>query len=87
MPLRLQNHSSGQLDDYEVFSGQAQVGRIYKRTALTPNTGWLWALNGVLGGPRELAMSGSSGTQAEALAALEDRWDKWLGWINLRERT
>ena len=85
MSLDLRNQP-GEPDDFEVFHGQLQVGRIYKRSAIGARS-WLWALNGVFGGPSDLAISGAAATQAEALTALDESWSKWLNWAELKERS
>jgi len=84
MSLDLGNHSDGRADDFDVFHGQLQIGRIHKRSAVGDRA-WLWALNGVIGGPSEQAISGSAATRAEALATLNESWSKWLSWANLKE--
>ena len=73
-------------DDYDVMHGALQVGRIYKRKlTLKPESQWLWALNGVPVGPPGQTFTGPAVTLDEALAALKERWDKWLAWADLSE--
>ena len=59
-------------DDYHVLHGELQVGQIYKRkAAIRPEAQWLWALNGV-------PEAGLAATRDEAMAALNERWARWL---------
>jgi hypothetical protein len=59
-------------DNYHVLHGELKVGQVYKRkAAIRPETQWLWALNGV-------AEAGLAATRDEAMAALKERWAKWL---------
>jgi hypothetical protein len=73
-------------DDYSVLHGDLQVGQIYRRkVALRPEAQWLWALNGVPQGPHDLAFTGLAASLDEALAALQERWSKWLAAAELSE--
>jgi hypothetical protein len=73
-------------DEYHVMHGELQVGQIYKRkAALRPEAQWLWALNGVPAGRDALAISGLAPTLDDALAALKERWSKWLESSELTE--
>jgi hypothetical protein len=67
--------------------GELEVGQIYKRkAALRPGAQWLWALNGV---PTVSDASTSTGLAAsldEAMAALQERWSKWLASSELMEK-
>jgi hypothetical protein len=80
------NPKADAADDYHVLQGELQVGQIYKRkAALRPETQWLWALNGVPQGPNGLALTGLAATLDEAMAALKERWAKWLASAELSE--
>jgi len=73
-------------DDFYLMSGDLQVGHIYKRASESkPDRQFLWALNGVFGGPPEMRVSGMVATFDEAQAALQENWDKWLAWAKLEE--
>jgi hypothetical protein len=86
VPLVLKLKSEGSEDDYRVLHGELEIGQIYKRkVALRPETQWLWALNGVPEGPHDLAVTGLAATLDEAIAALKERWGKWLASANLSE--
>jgi hypothetical protein len=74
-------------DDYHVMHGELKVGQIYKRqAALRPEAQWLWALNGVPTDPDAPASTGLAATLHEAMAALQERWSKWLASSELTEK-
>jgi hypothetical protein len=84
MPLTLQPNDASP-GDYRVTHGELEVGQIYKRKApLRPESQWLWALNGL---PAGSPISGSAATLDEAMAGLEARWQQWLAWANLSEKS
>jgi hypothetical protein len=86
VPLVLKPKGDGSEDDYRVLHGDLEVGQIYRRkAALRPESQWLWALNGVPEGPHGLAATGLAATLDEAIAALKERWGKWLGSADLSE--
>src|SRR5882757_4060179 len=88
MPLVLMRNFEAPQETYDnyVMSGELRVGRIYKRaTAGTPDLQFLWALNGVFGGPHELRVAGMPATFDQAQAALQENWEKWLAWAKLQE--
>ena len=75
-------------DDFYLMSGDLQVGHIYKRASESkPDRQFLWALNGVFGGPPEMRVSGMVATFDQAQAALQENWHKWLAWAKLEEIT
>jgi hypothetical protein len=75
-------------DDFYLMSGDLQVGHIYKRASESkPDRQFLWALNGVFGGPSEMRVSGMVATFGDAQAAVQENWDKWLTWAKLQEIT
>jgi hypothetical protein len=74
-------------DNYDVVHGELKVGQIYRRkAALRPEAQWLWALNGVPAGSDASALAGSTATLDEAMAALQERWSKWLASSGLTEK-
>jgi hypothetical protein len=86
MSLVLNKNADASAEDYQVLHGQLQVGRIYKRKiTLRPGSEWLWALNGVPEGPCGLVITGLAASLDEALAALKERWAKWLASAELSE--
>jgi hypothetical protein len=81
--LRPDDDSPG---SHKVMHGDWQVGQIDKRPSYTGNEPrWLWALNGVPGGPREIRLSGVTATIDEAEAELKKSWDQWLEWAGLSD--
>jgi hypothetical protein len=85
VPLVLKPKGDGSEDD-RVMHGDLEVGQIYRRkAALRPESQWLWALNGVPDGPHGLAVTGLAATLDEAMAALKERWGKWLASADLSE--
>jgi hypothetical protein len=86
VPLVLKAKGDGSEDGYRVLHGELEVGQIYKRKiSLRPEAQWLWALNGVPEGPHGLAVTGLAATLDEAIAALRERWGKWLVSVGLTE--
>jgi hypothetical protein len=84
MALVLQPNDQGLPDDHHVMQGAWRMGRIHKRqNALRPETQWLWFISGISRGPDGLRLTGMSATPDEALAALQDSWDKLLVWAQL----
>jgi hypothetical protein len=72
--------------DFLAMHGELKVGRIYKReAAINPATQWVWAITGVYDGPELMARSGLTATHEEAMAALNDSWQRWLAWAELSE--
>jgi hypothetical protein len=88
MPLALMRNFESPQDatDYYLMSGDLRVGRIYERaTQGRPELQFLWALNGVFGGPREMRVAGGAATFDQAQAVLQENWEKWLAWAKLQE--
>jgi hypothetical protein len=52
-----------------VWEARGQIRR--RKAAIRPEAQWLWALNGV-------PEAGLAATRDEAMAALKERWAKWL---------
>ena len=86
MSLVLKPNANASADDFHVLHGELQVGQIYKRkVALRPEAQWLWALNGVPEDPTGLVFTGLAASLDEAMAALNERWAKWLASARLTE--
>ena len=88
MPLALMRNFEALQDatDYHLMSGDLRVGRIYERaTEGKPEFRFLWALNGVFGGPHDMRVAGMAATFDQAQAVLQENWDKWLAWAKLQE--
>jgi hypothetical protein len=88
MPLVLKRNFQALDDssDDHVMSGELRVGRIYKRvTAGRPELQFLWAINGVYGGPDGMRVAGMTATLDQAQAELQENWEKWLAWASLQE--
>jgi hypothetical protein len=88
MPLALMQNPEvpGDSSDHYVMSGELRVGRIYQRdTPGKPELPFLWAINGVYGGPDGMRVAGMAGTFDQARADLQGNWEKWLAWANLQE--
>jgi hypothetical protein len=88
MPLVLKRNLQTQDDafDNHVMSGELRVGRIYRRDiASRPELQFLWAINGVYGGPDGMRVSGITPTVDQAQAELQENWEKWLAWAGLQE--
>jgi len=73
--------------DRLVMNGELQVGRIYKRDAASEaQAQWLWAINGVQrAGSHVMRVAGIATSLDQAKAELQENWEKWLAWANLRE--
>jgi len=68
------------------MNGELQVGRIYKRDGASEADQWLWAINGVQRtGSEVMRVAGIATSLDEAKAELQENWEKWLAWANLRE--
>ena len=73
-------------NDFNVMSGGLCVGRIYKRDSRgRPELQWLWALNGVYGGPDAMRITGMTTTLDHAQTELKESWEKWTAWANLQD--
>ena len=90
MPLTLRPNitSASRHFDHLVISSELCVRRIYKREpANSPETQWLWAINGVQpAGSDVMRLAGMTTSLDEAQAQLTENWRKWLAWANLKER-
>jgi hypothetical protein len=85
MPLSLQPNPDSP-DEYFVKHAAFEVGRVSKRkTAMRPETQWLWSMNSLLRGPEGMRLSGTAGSPDDAKSALDTNWRQWLAWANLSE--
>src|ERR1700704_4825879 len=77
MPLALMRNFEAPQDatDYYLMSGDLRVGRIYERQG-TQGLEFLWALNGVFGGPHEMRVAGMVATFDQAQATLQENWEE-----------
>src|SRR5262249_14248009 len=73
--------------DHLVMHGQLEVGRIYMRDTLSNSESqWLWAINGVpRAAPGVMRVAGIAASLEQAKAELQENWQKWLAWADLRE--
>jgi hypothetical protein len=72
--------------DHKVMHGEWQIGQVDKRPSFTGTEArWLWALNGVPGGPKGIRLAGVTATLDEAEAELKKSWDEWLAWAGLSD--
>jgi hypothetical protein len=46
---------------------------------------WFWSIHGVFGKPTDMRGHGVAPTLEGAQADLEEQWQKWLRWANLKE--
>ena len=69
---------------HQVMHGEWEVGRIDKAPSMTgPGDRWIWALNGVPGGPDGIRLTGVTDTIDEAQVELAKSWKQWLDWAGL----
>jgi hypothetical protein len=86
MPLTQVQNPEKQTADFFVMSSNLQVGRIYRQSnAKTPETEWLWALNGVYGGPKSMRIAGMAATLGQAQSELQASWEAWMAWAGLQD--
>jgi hypothetical protein len=86
MPLTLMRNFEAppEASDNYVLSGELRVGRIYQRVTIG-RPEFLWAINGVFGGPNNMRIAGMATTFDGAQAAFQENWEKWLAWARLQE--
>jgi hypothetical protein len=87
MPLTLVQNPEKQEADFFVMSNHLQVGRIYLGKTRRHEIGWLWALNGVYGGPKSMRIAGTAATREQAQSELQASWETWLRWAGLQDTT
>jgi hypothetical protein len=75
-------------ENFLFMHGALRVGQICRRQAfIQPDRAWLWAINGVPGGPDPLGLAGTSSTLDDAEAQMNAAWRQWLAWAGLMETT
>src|SRR6478752_2027495 len=74
--------------DCTAFCGGWAVGYIYYEAREghgdEPHT-WFWSIHGVLGKPTGMRGHGTAGSLEDAKSYLEETWQRWLTWTNLKE--
>jgi len=76
----------GTLGDHRVLHGEWQIGQIDKRSSfVNKEPRWIWALNGVPGGPKGIRLAGVAESIEAAEAELKKSWEEWLAWAALAE--
>jgi hypothetical protein len=90
MPLTLRPNPESaparRTTDHLVLSGKMHVGRIYKReSGSSEKNQWLWAINGVQHAPNIMRLAGMTASLEEAKAELQENWEKWPAWANLKD--
>ena len=74
--------------DCTAFSGDWAVGFIYCEAGESGHEGprtWAWSLHGIFGKPIDMRGHGTARTLEDAKAYLEENWQRWLRWANLKE--
>jgi hypothetical protein len=70
------------------FCGGWAVGYIYYEAREghgdEPHT-WFWSIHGVLGKPIDMRGHGTARSLEDAKSYLEETWQRWLTWANLKE--
>jgi hypothetical protein len=80
------DRSANPEQDYLLLHGNMPVARIYSRqSAFSADAKWLWTLNGVIGGPADLRLAGTSPSSEAAEAEVNANWQRWLRWAKLTE--
>ena len=86
MSLTLSQSLEKHTPDFFVLSSNLKVGRIYRQeNAKRPGTEWLWALNGVYGGPKSMRIAGMAATLEQAQSELQTSWEAWMAWAGLQD--
>jgi hypothetical protein len=85
MPLTLVQNPEKQGADFFVMSNNLQIGRIYLGKTKRHEIGWLWALNGVYGGPKSMRIAGMAATREQAQSELQASWETWKNWAGLQD--
>jgi hypothetical protein len=85
MPLTLKQNPEKQDADFFVMSNNLQVGRIYLGKTKRHEIGWMWALNGVYGGPKSMRIAGTAATREQAQSILQASWETWITWAGLQD--
>jgi hypothetical protein len=72
-------------EDYAVFSGEWEMGRIYEECGSPHHLRWYWSLHGILGKPLDIRTDGRAPTLEAAEAQFEASWRQWLASAKLAE--
>jgi hypothetical protein len=83
--LKLRHEAGDCADHYQVYSGTARVGTIYRAHHTPGRDRWYWGLNGVQNGPGPF--NGFVQTLEEAKAVFAASWGAWLKAAGLSEDT
>jgi hypothetical protein len=74
--------------DCTAFSGGLAVGFIYCEAGESGREGphtWFWSIHGIFSKPIDMRGQGTARTLEDAKAYLEENWQRWLRWANLKE--
>jgi hypothetical protein len=67
--------------DYNIFSGEWLIGRIYERNGFPDEVRFFWSLHGVvLTRPPGIHTDGHAPTLDDAKAHFQKSWDAWKAW-------
>jgi hypothetical protein len=76
----------GTMGDHRVLHGEWQIGQIDRRSSFVDREPrWIWALNGVPSGPKNIRLAGVAESIESAEADLKKSWEEWLSWASLAE--
>ena len=70
--------------DYNVFSGEWCIGRIYENRSSPADLRWFWSLD-ALGKPETLRASNRAATLEAAKAEFEASWKQWKARAGMEE--
>jgi hypothetical protein len=91
MPLKMRQTGLGSGTykdnvDYNVFSGEWCIGRIYERHGFPDAVQFFWSLHGVVvTRPPSVHTDGHAPTLEEAKAQFQKSWDVWKAWAKMEE--
>ena len=91
MPLKLRptGLGSGAYQDnidYNIFSGEWLIGRIYERNGFPDEVRFFWSLHGiVLTRPSDIHTDGHMPSLEAAKAEFKSNWLRWLEWSERAE--
>ena len=74
--------------DRTAFSGDWAVGLVYCEAGESGREGphtWFWSIHGIFSKPIDMRGQGTARTLEDAKAYLEENWQRWLRWANLKE--
>ena len=70
--------------DYDVFSGEWCIGRIYENRSGPEDQRWFWALHSP-SRPENLRIAAQVPTLEQAKAEFEASWKLWKAWAKMEE--